>query len=177
MVSSCTPVKVKRGSYVGWMMDRSIEGAPESGRRIHSSSTKRSFVKDDPAAAAASQFIMKKAKIDTANPNASTDSAKHSESVAAKDHGSKKFFKTFGCGSRSIGSPKERDEPASEDCFHGSSSTFCSQEESSSCCSNASDTSDDSRPKIYRYSRYTTLRLRASSPNQRSPLIARQLRF
>jgi hypothetical protein len=40
---------------------------------------------------------------------------------------------------------------------------------------NASSTSESDT--ILYYSRYTTARLRASTPNQRSPLYARQLRF
>ena len=43
-------------------------------------------------------------------------------------------------------------------------------------CNTSSSNSSSSETMLY-YSRYTTARLRASTPNQRSPLYARQLRF
>jgi hypothetical protein len=198
-ISSRTPVKVKRRSFIVWMMDhRASHGPGDRGKdvaRIHgkqvaSSGAKRSFSKETvvrPEKDAASTQPVKKVKVapedrrtndgSSWRPHSSQSDAR-SNSAALQENDdfvnrsfSQKICTSFGCGG--TGDHSQEDPSAS------SLSSFCDTValDSSNSSSGASSSEGMMTPKVHYYSRHTTWRLRNSSPNRHSPLIARQLRF
>jgi hypothetical protein len=203
-VSSRTPVKVKRRSCIVWMMDpaserRGMGGLDGDSRKKEpiidgnhvASSVKRSFsdenlVQDHDATVSQQK---KKAKVDaeertlkpddqTLSPQANKSSVHSNSSAIQQKDGSvmrsiskisKKICSSLGCGRKS--------DHQKEWCPSSSASSSSCTIALGSSNSSRSSSDDGVTPKIYFYSRHTTWRLRNSSPNQHSPLIARRLRF
>jgi hypothetical protein len=186
---SCTPVKVKRRSHVEWMMDFSINTSSSSlfnsvdtilyHDTVNSCSKRPSNLNSVTSGHGTGLPLAKKSKVTKENndehqktqisthPN-HHDSSIETKKIAVLDHSSS--------SKPNVAAPiipTRVDEQYWQNHTSSTTDSGCNSCLTNSCCSSSTYGS----PIVHFYSRYTTARLRASTPNQRSPLCARRLRF
>jgi hypothetical protein len=186
---SCTPVKVKRRSHVEWMMDFSINTNSSSlfdgvdtilyHDTVNSCSKRPSNLNIVTSGHGTGLPLAKKSKVTKENNDEhqktqiSTYPNHHDRSIETKKIAILDHSSSSKPNAAAPIIPTRVDEQYWQNRTSSTTGSGCNSCLTNSCCSSSTYGS----PIVHFYSRYTTARLRASTPNQRSPLCARRLRF